>query len=192
VKPPARSRHPRPITQLPLTALRQFLRAVPDSVHVQFISRLANHLLRDQAISRRLAPIEGLRLCLIISDTGNLWRFRVRAGQLFPQPAGENSDVSIRGALADFLLLATRGEDPDTLFFARRLSLEGDTEAGLFIKNQLDALEFDWATHVKAVAGPRAAAILLGALRRTGLQRSLAAAARGLAARVTALATIRD
>jgi predicted lipid carrier protein YhbT len=124
---------------------------------VEVISRLANHLLRDQAISRRLAPIEGRCLCLAISDTGNLWRFRVRAGRLFPQPAGETSDVSIQGELADFLLLATRGEDPDTLFFARRLSLEGDTETGLFIKNQLDALEFDWETHVNAVAGPRAA-----------------------------------
>ncbi|GMQ76841.1 MAG: hypothetical protein BMS9Abin01_2138 [Gammaproteobacteria bacterium] len=187
-----RSRHPRPITRLPLAALRQFLRSVPDSVHVEVISRLANHLLRDQAISRRLAPIEGRCVCLAISDTGNLWRFRVRAGRLFPQPAGETPDVIIQGELADFLLLATRGEDPDTLFFARRLSLEGDTETGLFIKNQLDALEFDWETHVKAVAGPRAATMLFGALRRTGLDRPLRAAARDLVARVTALANIRD
>jgi len=192
VKPATRSRHPRPIAQLPLAALRQFLRSVPDSVHVQVLSRLANHLLRDQAISRRLAPIEGRCLCLAISDTGNRWRFRVRTGRVFPQPAGETSDVSIQGELADFLLLATRGEDPDTLFFARRLSLEGDTETGLFVKNQLDALEFDWETHVKAVAGPRAATVLFGALRRTGLDRPLRAAARGLVARVTALANIRD
>ncbi len=192
MKSSARSRHPRPITQLPLAALRQFLRSVPDGVHVEVLSRLANHLLRDQEISHRLAPIEGRCVCLAISDTGNRWRFRVRAGRLFPQPAGEASDVSIRGALADFLLLATRGEDPDTLFFARRLSLEGDTETGLFIKNQLDALEFDWETHVKAVAGPRAATMLLDALRRTGLDRPLGAAARGLVARVAALANIRD
>ena len=187
-----RSQNPPPTTQLPLAALRQFLRSVPDGVHVQVISRLANHLMRDQAISRRLGPIEGRCLCLDISDTGNLWRFRVRAGRLLPQPAGEPPDVSIRGELADFLLLATRGEDPDTLFFARRLSLEGDTETGLFIKNQLDALEFDWETHVRAVAGPRAASMLLSALRRTGLQRPLAAAARGLATRVSALASVRD
>ncbi len=192
MNPSARARHPHPVTRLPLTALRQFLRAVPDSVHTALISRLANHLLRGQALSRRLAPIEGSCLCLAISDTGNLWRFRVRGGRLRPQPASEPWDVCIQGELADFLLLATRGEDPDTLFFARRLSLEGDTETGLFVKNQLDALEFDWGAHVSAVAGPRAATMLLTALRRTGLDRSLGAAARGLVARLAALANTRD
>ncbi len=192
MKPSARSRHPRPVTRLPLTVLRQFLRAVPDSVHTALISRLANHLLRGQALSRRLAPIEGSCLCLAISDTGNVWRFRVRAGRLYPQPAGEPSDVRIQGELADFLLLATRSEDPDTLFFARRLNLEGDTETGLFVKNQLDALEFDRGAHVSAVAGPRAATMLVTALRRTGLDRSLGAAARGLVARLAALANTRN
>ncbi len=175
-----------------MMALRQCLRTVPDSVHAQLISRLANHLLKGQALSRRLAPINGRSLCLAISDTGNRWCFRVRAGRLCPQSVDESPDVCIQGALADFLLLATRGEDPDTLFFARRLSLEGDTETGLFVKNQLDALEFDWQAHVSAVAGPRVATMLLTALRRTGSDRLLDAAARGLVARVAALADARD
>lgn len=37
--------------------------------------------------------------------------------------------------------LAMRKEDPDTLFFSRRLSMQGDTELGLLLKNTLDALE---------------------------------------------------
>jgi hypothetical protein len=32
-------------------------------------------------------------------------------------------------------------EDPDTLFFSRRLAMEGDTELGLLIKNTLDAID---------------------------------------------------
>ena len=39
------------------------------------------------------------------------------------------------------MLLARRLEDPDTLFFSRRLSMEGDTELGLLVKNTLDAIE---------------------------------------------------
>jgi predicted lipid carrier protein YhbT len=35
-----------------------------------------------------------------------------------------------------------REEDPDTLFFARRLTIEGDTELGLVAKNLLDGI--DW------------------------------------------------
>jgi len=41
----------------------------------------------------------------------------------------------------DFLLLWLHREDADTLFFNRRLTLEGNTEPGLFVKNTLDALE---------------------------------------------------
>jgi len=49
-------------------------------------------------------------------------------------------DVTIRATVSDFLALALRREDPDTLFFSRRLIIEGDTELGLFLKNSLDAL----------------------------------------------------
>ena len=39
--------------------------------------------------------------------------------------------------------ISQRGEDPDTLFFSRRLVMEGDTELGLLVKNTLDALDMD-------------------------------------------------
>jgi predicted lipid carrier protein YhbT len=51
------------------------------------------------------------------------------------------ADLAIGAAAHDFLLLARRQEDPDTLFFSRRLALEGDTELGLLVKNTLDALD---------------------------------------------------
>ena len=35
-----------------------------------------------------------------------------------------------------------REEDPDTLFFNRKLHIEGDTELGLITKNLLDSV--DW------------------------------------------------
>jgi predicted lipid carrier protein YhbT len=50
-------------------------------------------------------------------------------------------DLSIGASAHDFLLLAQRQEDPDTLFFSRRLSMEGDTELGLLVKNTLDAID---------------------------------------------------
>jgi predicted lipid carrier protein YhbT len=51
------------------------------------------------------------------------------------------TDLIISASAQDFLRLAQRQEDPDTLFFNRRLSMEGDTELGLVVKNALDALE---------------------------------------------------
>jgi predicted lipid carrier protein YhbT len=53
------------------------------------------------------------------------------------------AEVTIRASAVDFYRLALRMDDPDTLFFARRLVIEGDTELGLCLKNALDAI--DWA-----------------------------------------------
>jgi predicted lipid carrier protein YhbT len=55
--------------------------------------------------------------------------------------AGAQADLTISAIAYDFLLLAQRREDPDTLFFSRRLVMEGDTELGLVVKNSLDAME---------------------------------------------------
>lgn len=56
------------------------------------------------------------------------------------QPQSE-TDLTVSASAQDFVRLAKRQEDPDTLFFNRRLSMEGDTELGLIVKNALDALE---------------------------------------------------
>jgi predicted lipid carrier protein YhbT len=52
-----------------------------------------------------------------------------------------DADLTISASAHDFLLLARRLEDPDTLFFSRRLVMEGDTELGLLVKNTIDAIE---------------------------------------------------
>ena len=44
---------------------------------------------------------------------------------------------------SDLLMIAARKQDPDTLFFQRRLVIEGDTELGLYVKNLMDAIELE-------------------------------------------------
>nr|WP_025673965.1 SCP2 sterol-binding domain-containing protein [Salinivibrio socompensis] len=62
--------------------------------------------------------------------------------QLLVRLSGEE-DVSIEGDWLAFLKMATHYCDPDTLFFQRQLSISGDTELGLHVKNLLDSLEID-------------------------------------------------
>ncbi|PJE79490.1 hypothetical protein CI610_01526 [invertebrate metagenome] len=52
-------------------------------------------------------------------------------------------DVEFRGNISAFILLVTRQQDPDTLFFQRKLMIEGDTELGLGIKNLLYGVELE-------------------------------------------------
>ena len=56
-------------------------------------------------------------------------------------------DLTVSATARDFLLLLSRREDPDTLFFSRRLVSEGDTELGLTVKNLLDALDPEAVLH---------------------------------------------
>jgi predicted lipid carrier protein YhbT len=72
-------------------------------------------------------------------------RFSVRLDEDKLRAGSEiaEADVTIEGTVYTFLLLATRKEDADTLFFRRQLKTSGDTELGLYVKNFLDGLEPD-------------------------------------------------
>lgn len=59
------------------------------------------------------------------------------------QGAGGKPDVTLTARTRDYLALALREEDADTLFFSRRLRMEGATHLGLLVKNTLDAV--DWS-----------------------------------------------
>lgn len=139
---------------LALKPLKHFLRFVPDKVHTHLLSRLGGHLMKEQAITSRLDYMEGKRLQLTIKDTGNCWKFIICGNRLVDDMQSKTvADVHIQGDLKTFLLLATGNEDPDSLFFSRHLSLEGNTEDGLYIKNLIDAMDFDTAVYLKSILG---------------------------------------
>ena len=90
-----------------------------------------------------LALLEGKNFLIDVLDTGGRAAFTFRNGLFRPLfTAPETPDLAFRANLSAFLQLAARQEDPDTLFFNRTLSIEGDTELGLIVKNMLDAIEW--------------------------------------------------
>lgn len=155
----------------PIKPLSLLLRTLPDSLHSELLSRLLSHLLKGQYMAEQLVDLDGKRLSIGITDARTELRFRIEGKRIVRQPrqkSGQPWDVRISGSLADFWLLASRKEDPDTLFFNRTLTIEGETEAGLYLKNLLDALEFDSRAHFDAVFGPRIGGILEKVASRTG------------------------
>ena len=105
----------------------------------------------NTALKMKLLPqdsldlLEGRSFLVDVLDTGGHAAFTYRNGlfrPLFALP--ETPDLAFRANLSAFLQLVARQEDPDTLFFNRELSIEGDTELGLVVKNMLDAVE--WPT----------------------------------------------
>ncbi len=122
----------------PLAGMIERLPAWPPSF---VFTRVLNLLLRDSVQKGSLAELEGKRIVIRVTDTGLHLHFMVRPDGFAPTGTDGTPDLSISASLHDFTLLALRREDPDTLFFNRRLLVEGDTELGLIAKNTLDGLE---------------------------------------------------
>jgi len=78
---------------------------------------------------------------VIVSDAELRFSVRLDRNKLRAGVEASEADLSIEGTVYTFLLLATRKEDADTLFFRRQLKTSGDTELGLYVKNFLDGLE---------------------------------------------------
>lgn len=90
-----------------------------------------------------LNELEGRYFRVTVLDTGMVADFAYRQGVFRPVfVASGNPDLHFTARLSAFLQMVSRQEDPDTLFFNRSLTIEGDTELGLRVKNMLDALEW--------------------------------------------------
>lgn len=88
------------------------------------------------------AGVRDRRFCVHVRDLGVKSHFSVGRDGLRAQ-FGDHADVTFTATAMDFTRLALRLEDPDTLFFNRRLLIEGNTDLGLTVKNMLDGIEFD-------------------------------------------------
>jgi predicted lipid carrier protein YhbT len=98
----------------------------------------ARLILLPGKLRRALQPMRGKVVRLEIEGVAFAPQLTLDAFGL--RPAFGKPDVTVRATLRDYAALALRREDPDSLFFTRRLVLEGDTELGLALKNALDAL----------------------------------------------------
>jgi predicted lipid carrier protein YhbT len=143
------------------------LKLIPGPVHSTVLTTALNVLFPTRV--QQSGEFEFLRdrvVAIKVCDAEVEYRFRHAGPAGFvPCQAVQPPDLTITGKLYDFLALATRREDSDTLFFNRRVVMEGDTALGLELKNLLDAMD------PETLGGPlppllRAAGGLLGIYER--------------------------
>lgn len=119
--------------------LRRLAQRMPRPSSAAFAALLNVALRRDlpDDVYRQLI---GRGVEIAVSDWGLRLRVCVMPRGFMPVRGDIATDLCISASARDFALLASGDEDPDTLYFDRRVVVEGDTELALLIKNTLDAL----------------------------------------------------
>ena len=118
-------------------------RIIPYFVQKQVLSLVLNQAFREPLESGELEFLQGAKVRIRITDLCFDWLIRVGENRFTPIERELDDDVCISGESPDFILLATRQADPDTLFFQRRIRIEGDTDLGLGVKNTMDSMDWE-------------------------------------------------
>lgn len=118
------------------------LRCIPFNVKKQTIERLLKLQFEHSLQDGDLDFLENRWLKIQVTDLELVWFVSLIDNKLVVSRE-EIADVSFIGNANDLIMIATRRQDPDTLFFQRRLIVEGDTELGLYVKNLMDSIELE-------------------------------------------------
>jgi predicted lipid carrier protein YhbT len=140
------------------------LKFTPFALQRQLLEQVLGWQFRQALADGDLEFLESRWLKIEVRDLELQWFVTVENGRLVVSQQAE-ADVSFSGDANDLVLIAARKQDPDTLFFQRRLQIEGDTELGLYVKNLMDAIDLD------AMPAPlRVGLLQLAAFIEAGLQ----------------------
>ena len=101
-----------------------------------------NTMLKKGLLPADMAVFDGKKFEIDVLDAGIKIRFSADGERFLDQPFNDAPDLRLAANGIDFMRMMLREEDPDTLFFNRKLHIEGDTELGLITKNLLDSV--DW------------------------------------------------
>lgn len=119
------------------------LRVLPPRWQARAIEAAAMRVLAEPLRQGVLSPLQDRRIGIHVEDLGLHWVLRVDGERLQVCDPGAVAESTVCGSATDLLLLASRREDADTLFFQRRLRVTGDTELGLLARNLLDQLPWE-------------------------------------------------
>ncbi len=118
------------------------IRLLPNHMTHKPLEKLINHLLVMAIEEGEFDFLEDRWVKLSITDMDLAFCIGFDGEQLLVTN-NQQADVVFKGDAQAFTTLALRREDPDTLFFQRKLMIEGDTELGLGLKNLLDSIDLE-------------------------------------------------
>jgi predicted lipid carrier protein YhbT len=129
----------RPEARLALPPLPRWLPRYPGSFA---LASGLNLLVIDRLPADLRSKLNGKSIAIVVTDADFEFAFRVQGSRCVAMTAAERPDLKLAATAADFAAIAAGTADADTLFFQRRLVIEGEVELATELKHSLDAIEF--------------------------------------------------
>jgi len=125
--------------------LRPGLQLLPFKVQRKMLLSALHSVFNEAINDGDFEFLQGKWLKISVADLSLNWWISFDNNKLIMAEPSEQiiEDVSFSATGDDLVLIAGRKQDPDTLFFQRRLKIEGDTELGLEVKNLIDAIDVE-------------------------------------------------
>lgn len=123
--------------------LKAIGKIVPKPIQSKFVLHQLNYLAQEFIENGELDFLADRTAKFEITDADLSWVFGFNGKCLIERDTGCKAHVVFSANTHALILMASKKVDPDTLFFNRDLSITGDTELGLEIKNLIDLFDID-------------------------------------------------
>jgi O2-independent ubiquinone biosynthesis accessory factor UbiT len=133
------------VVELTPLALHKLSQHTPKFMLKPILQVLLNQLFKQQIKAGDLDFIKNKWVRILVTDMDFSFDISMAKNATKPQLVvdfkSKKADLIFSSHSDYLLLLALNKIDPDTLFFQRKLGIQGDTELGLHIKNLLASLD---------------------------------------------------
>lgn len=133
------------VVELTPLALNMLSKHTPKPLLKPILQKLLNQLFKQQLKEGDLDFLKDKWVRILVTDMQFSFDLRMdkhrEKAQLLVDFKPKQTNLVFSAHSDYLLLLALNKIDPDTLFFQRKLGIQGDTELGLYIKNLLASLD---------------------------------------------------
>jgi predicted lipid carrier protein YhbT len=121
---------------------------IPKNISNKIIVMVFNQIFAQSIKDGDLDFLKGNWVLIEVTDISLSFSLGLKSGQLIHNQNRQVTSLRISAKTCDFLDMVCRKKDPDTLFFQRKIKMQGSTELGLYVKNFLDAFDVEshWAS----------------------------------------------
>ncbi len=126
-----------------LSSLPSPFALIPSALSNRAIVAMFNQIFKEAISVGDLDFLENNWVLIKVTDINLSFALSLKNNMLIVGDNQQEYDLCISAKACHFLSMVAKKKDPDTLFFQRKIKMQGSTELGLYVKNFLDAFEVE-------------------------------------------------